>query len=124
MGRSEYDEWLHYAMDDLEAAQYLMTMPKRKLEIICYHSQQCAEKAIKSLFALQDLEIPHTHDLRLLASVLRVLYPFDDYSEQLAYLQPFAVAARYPYEIELAPGDEVKAVHAAAILKYAEKVAV
>jgi HEPN domain-containing protein len=123
MGKSEYQQWLRYAKDDLEAARYLLSMPQRKLEIICYHCQQCAEKSLKALLALQDLEIPHTHDLRLLASVLRVIYPFDDYSKQLAYLQPFAVAVRYPYEIELASGDEERAIQdATTILRYAEEV--
>ena len=30
-----------------------------------------------------------------------------------AFLQPFAVAARYPYEIEFLPGDEERAIAAA-----------
>jgi HEPN domain-containing protein len=124
MGRSEFNEWHRYAKDDLEAAQYLLSMPKRKLEIICYHSQQCAEKSLKAILALHDLSIPHTHDLRILVNTLEHISSFDEIAEQLVYLQPFAVAVRYPYEIELVSGDEEVAVTAAdAILKYIERIA-
>jgi HEPN domain-containing protein len=113
MGEKEASEWFRFAEDDLEAAKYLMGMTARKLEIICYHCQQCAEKAIKSLYALKDMEIPRTHDLRILASSPQFLHYFSDLNAVLAMLQPFAVVVRYPYAIELVPGDEEKAVVAA-----------
>lgn len=45
----ETKQWLDMADMDLGVAKYLMEnyYPK-PLEIICYHSQQAAEKAIKS----------------------------------------------------------------------------
>jgi len=105
--------WIKFAEDDLEAARFLLRMPERKLEIICYHCQQCAEKALKGLYALKGWEIPRTHDFRILASGLKPMHDFSDQDSVLALLQPFAIAVRYPYEIELLPGDEEKAITAA-----------
>jgi HEPN domain-containing protein len=116
MGETEAAEWIRFAEDDLQAAKYLLGMPERKLEIICYHCQQCAEKAMKSLYALKDIEIPRTHDFRILASGLQSFWNFSDQNPVLASLQPFAVIVRYPYEIELVPGDEEKAIIAADLI--------
>jgi HEPN domain-containing protein len=59
-------EWLSYARDDLETAEYLLGMKPRKIEVICYHCQQCAEKALKAVLAFYEEDIPRSHDLRLL----------------------------------------------------------
>jgi HEPN domain-containing protein len=112
MAEREGDDWIRFAEDDLEAAQYLLGMTKRKLEIICYHCQQCAEKALKGMYAFEGLDIPRTHDFRILASGLRAFRDFSDHESELALLQPFAVVVRYPYEIELLRGDEEKAIAA------------
>lgn len=116
MAKEDALEWLRFAQDDLESAVFLMGMQKRKLEIICYHCQQCAEKSIKALFALHDLEIPRTHDFRALTAGLRLRYSFSEHDSLLAGLQPFAVAVRYPFEIDLIPGDEEGAIRAAEVM--------
>jgi HEPN domain-containing protein len=113
MAKREGDDWMRFTKDDLEAARYLLGMPKRKLEIICYHCQQCAEKALKGLYALKDMDIPRTHDFRVLVFGLVPFFGFSNQFAELAFLQPFAVVVRYPYEIELRPGDEEKAIIAA-----------
>jgi HEPN domain-containing protein len=113
MAEREAREWMRFAEDDLEVAKYLVGMPKRKLEIICYHSQQCAEKAIKGVYAWLDRDVPRTHDFRVLAAGIMPQLDFTDYQEMLALLQPFAIIVRYPYEIELLPGDDEKAIAAA-----------
>jgi len=116
MGRKEAAEWMRFAEDDLEAAHYLLGMPKRRLEIICYHCQQCAEKALKGLYALGNLDTPRTHDFRVLVTGLSSLGDGSDLYDELSFLQPFAVAVRYPYEIDLVPGDEDKAIAAAEVI--------
>jgi HEPN domain-containing protein len=45
-------EWLHFAQMDLSSAEYLLPMRPRPTEIICYHCQQSAEKALKSILIL------------------------------------------------------------------------
>ena len=47
----EYREWLNFAQTDYNCAAYLNQSPfhPRPLNVICYHCQQAAEKAIKAL---------------------------------------------------------------------------
>lgn len=48
--------WLKYAFDDLKSAQVLL---KEKIfNMVCFHSQQVAEKLFKSLIASYNQEIP------------------------------------------------------------------
>jgi len=42
------DEWLKFAENDLTAVHILSAHHPMQLEIICYHSQQAAEKALKA----------------------------------------------------------------------------
>ena len=113
MAEREGLDWLRFAEDDLAAAKFLLGMPERKLEIICYHCQQCAEKAVKGLYALRDRDIPRTHDFRVLVSGLRAECDLSTLDDAFALLQPFAVLVRYPYETELLPGDEEESIKAA-----------
>lgn len=111
MGSRECDEWLRFARDDLEAAEYLLGMQPRKIEIICYHCQQCAEKALKAGLALFDDDIPRTHSLGTLLKACSLRF------EQLhqlvacvALLQPYAISVRYPYELSIQSGDDEQAI--------------
>ena len=63
--------WHDFANDDLAAAKYLLGLHPLKLEIICYHCQQSAEKALKGFLISRDIEPPRTHDLRLLRRMCR-----------------------------------------------------
>ena len=47
----EYREWIAFARTDYESAKYLNGAPfhPRPLNVICYHCQQAAEKAVKAL---------------------------------------------------------------------------
>lgn len=44
MDNKEGLKWFEYAENDFEAAKILSIQVKPKLEIVCYHCQQCAEK--------------------------------------------------------------------------------
>lgn len=45
----EVKEWLEFAKMDLDAAKHLNdTFYPKPLQIICYHCQQSAEKALKA----------------------------------------------------------------------------
>lgn len=41
-------EWLRYAASDLELAR-MVGVPQVMIESLCYHAQQCAEKAMKAV---------------------------------------------------------------------------
>lgn len=49
--QEEYREWLAFAKTDYDSAEYLNGAPfhLRPLNVICYHCQQAAEKAVKAL---------------------------------------------------------------------------
>ena len=117
MGHPEAAEWLRFAKNDLDSAVFLLGVKPRQLEIICYHAQQCAEKALKSLLVLKDVEIPRTHDLKHLVSHVTTLgFDVGSLLIELAGLQPYAVAVRYPFELDLEAGDEDTA------LQFASKI--
>jgi len=50
-------EWLKYAKSDLITAQHMFEdVNPKETEIVCYHCQQCAEKALKGYCILNGIE--------------------------------------------------------------------
>ena len=97
--------WLSYAQDDLGVAKHLFnTYYPKPLSIICYHCQQAAEKAVKSLIILNGSQggMPRKHDIFLLLNqiinMVKVEEKFYDYADVLS---PYGVAMRYPNELVL-----------------------
>lgn len=91
--RPEIGEWLAKARADLDAARLLRTNPEIPTEIVAFHYQQAAEKALRGLLAARGVVPPHIHDLRaLLARLGPTLLPQDEAEG----LTPFAVLSRYP----------------------------
>lgn len=115
-------EWLEYAHRDLSSAKYLCSMLPKPLEIICYHCQQCAEKALKSFLIENNREIIRTHDLMLLQSdCKKTSNVFDTISLECAVLKNFSVTSRYPYPLEITEDDTEKALnYAETVLKFVE----
>jgi len=58
-------EWLDFASRDINSAKYLLGMLPVPLEIVCYHCEQAAEKALKGYLIYQNVEPPRTHVLKL-----------------------------------------------------------
>ena len=94
----DVDEWVRFIEMDRSAARHLFKMMHPKpLEIICFHCQQAAEKAIKALFILKEIEVIKIHDL---IDLLKKIEPF--FSVPLSVknasddLTPFAATFRYP----------------------------
>ena len=90
-------EWLRRARSHLALAKEGRTLPEILFEDLCFHAQQAAEKAIKSLFVHRKLRFPYTHDIMVLLTILRqegVLFPED--FQRAAKLTYYAVATRYP----------------------------
>jgi HEPN domain-containing protein len=98
-------EWLRFARMDITAAQDLYSKQQnprhRPIEIILYHSQQGAEKALKAFIIQQVLSIEdlRTHDLQFLR---KTCTKWDDsfskprVTKHCALLDPFSVTIRYP----------------------------
>jgi HEPN domain-containing protein len=58
MDRIIVDEWMKYADSDLAVATILSSHRPLQVEIICFHCQQAAEKALKAYLLSIDHEPP------------------------------------------------------------------
>jgi len=89
----ESERWLLFAHQDLRMAE--MAMEEGLYNQVCFHAQQCAEKAIKGLLAHQQKIPPRTHRL---ADLLGLLEP-DPFAEdriEILLLDRFYLPTRYP----------------------------
>jgi len=89
----ESERWLLFAHEDLRMAE--MAMGEGLYNQVCFHSQQCAEKAIKGLLAHQRKMPPRTHRL---ADLLELLDPdlFAEDRIEIQLLDRFYLPTRYP----------------------------
>ena len=114
MAESEFLEWMRFAKDDLEAARILLDHRPRKVEIICYHCEQAAEKYLKAVLARKDADIPRTHSLLSIAKNVGLNNTtLAAIVKSLATLQPYAVEVRYPFQLVGGEGMEELAMKAA-----------
>lgn len=82
--------WMRFAHDDLHAAQSDVA-----LHLCCFHAQQAAEKPIKAVLVLHDIDFPWVHDLAHLSA----LVPDNLHAtalDEAVVLTPYGTAARYP----------------------------
>jgi HEPN domain-containing protein len=87
---------LAYARSDLNAARALLRDPECFPRQVCFLAQQAAEKAIKAIFVLLDIEFPFTHDLDRLRDLLPAGWRMKTEHPDLAELTIWAIEARYP----------------------------
>jgi len=102
------EEWLRFANNDMEAALILSNHFPMQLEIICYHCQQAAEKALKAYLLFSDQEPPKTHNLESLVDLcIELSTEFSEIVDECEYLNPFGVQPRYPFNFELVDSDAI-----------------
>ena len=92
--------WLAYANADYDTATFLYEKQyPRQLEIICYHCQQAAEKAIKALYLKLNIPggIPRKHDLPFLLQQIsgEITIP-EEIVNAADALDPYGILVRYP----------------------------
>lgn len=92
--------WLRKAQSDLRAIEILIKDSDFPPDIVCYHAQQTAEKALKALLTAYGVPFPKTHDLILLNRLLPSAIDVGLAPQALAELSYFAVESRYPGELE------------------------
>jgi len=85
--------WLDFAHQDLRMAELAMT--EALYNQVCFHAQQCAEKAIKGLLVHQGQTPPRTHRLGDLLGLLDP-NPFAEQRLEVQLLDRFYIPARYP----------------------------
>lgn len=89
----EARRWLRFAEEDLKVASW--ALEEGIYTQVCFHAQQCAEKAIKGLIVYQGRVPPKTHRLLILIDHLDS-YPFRRTREEIGLLDLFYIPARYP----------------------------
>ena len=98
-----YEVLLKKAKVDLRAAINLYDDISRgdtelDYEVVLFHLHQCAEKFMKSLLALHEIDFPKVHDLELLADILSEKdIPTGLDIEILIELSDYAVEGRYAF---------------------------
>ena len=97
-----HEEWLYKAGNDLESAKYLLTSEKKLFDIIVYHCQQSAEKALKAFLSYRNHKIDKTHSLIILTELCESYEStFTSLREAVSYLNPYSTVYRYPTDVLL-----------------------
>ncbi|MDP2833172.1 MAG: HEPN domain-containing protein [Pseudomonadota bacterium] len=87
---------LRVAAQDMAVLRLILDAPQIEIEGVCFHAQQCVEKALKAMLAMHGVVYERTHNLVSLADTLAdlgVATPVD--TEVLLRLNPCAVTFRY-----------------------------
>lgn len=112
MKNPEALDWYKFAQMDMMSASTLNEHAHPKpLEIICYHSEQCAEKMLKGFLIANSVSAPRTHDLPLLCDMCVELDErFSELSDICEFLTSYGIQPRYPNEIEVLDEDVNRAL--------------
>ena len=117
------EDWLRYAKADLALAR--VPLPVGGLyALLCFHTQQAAEKSLKAVLIHHGIEPPRTHNLERLIDLLPSSIPRTRALIQSVRLTIFATSARYPGSEENVDEEEyTQAVRLAQdVVNWAEKL--
>jgi HEPN domain-containing protein len=113
-----HEAWLEKARHDLNSARKLFLGADPVLDTAVYHTQQCAEKALKAFLAFHSQPVKKTHDLDELVDLCVEIDPaFGELYDPVEELNPYSVVFRYPAEVMEPEKDEV-----AEAIRLSEKV--
>ena len=87
------ERWLVFAREDLRMAE--LALAEGIFNQVCFHAQQCVEKAIKGWLEQQEEIPPRTHRM---ADLLALLPPdlMGELNDTLRLLDRFYIPTRYP----------------------------
>lgn len=74
--------------------------------LLCFHAQQAAEKSVKAVLLDKGVDFPPTHNLSVLFALLPAHVNPPQGAAAIAGLTVYAVAGRYPSEIDEATSEE------------------
>lgn len=93
----KHSEWIDYADGDLKAALKLLRPPEIMIPSALYHTQQCAEKALKAFLIYKKQQPRKIHDLLLLLDLCTHFdQEFSSLMKHAAELNPYISGTRYP----------------------------
>lgn len=83
------------ARDDAFVVRRLMADAATPGWVLGFHAQQAVEKALKAVLSAAGLAYPRTHNLVMLAELLRSSCPLPPDADEFGQLVPFGVVLRY-----------------------------
>jgi len=90
-----HEDWLLKAKNDLKSAKILAN--SNVLDTAIYHTQQCAEKALKAYLIFKVIQTIKTHDLVFLSEQCRKInIKFEELFKSAVLLSPYSTEFRYP----------------------------
>ena len=90
-------QYLMRADDDLRISEIIIHEPEPIYWASAFHSQQCAEKALKGLLTFHDIRAGKTHSIEELLKLCLPVFPsLVKFRENAGTLTTFAVDSRYP----------------------------
>lgn len=114
----DWKYWFEYAENDFEAATILANQIKPKIEIVCYHCQQCVEKSLKGYLASKGEKLQKTHDLVVLCQkCIEYDNSFETVINNCSDLTIYASEIRYPNILEIEIYHMQKAINDAIIIR-------
>ena len=106
------------AHDDIRLAQFILDGDDPIYWAAAFHSQQCAEKALKGFLTFHDIRAKKTHLIDYLLELCCQVNPdFEQFKQPAGKLTEYAVDSRYP-----APRHYVSAEDATEALKTARSI--
>jgi len=117
-------EWLRRARSNLALARQPKP-PEAFWEDLCFHAEQAAEKAVKAVLVLHQIDHPRTHELAGLLGVLQQAgHDVPDELWQADRLSDYAVVTRYPgHRYPVDEKEHQRAVEVAEqVVRWAESV--
>ena len=116
--REEVQAWFDRAEEDRRSARALLKNEPRVTGVVCFHSQQLAEKALKAYLTAHKCQVEKTHDLTRLVTLCFEIDPeFATLRFIADELSPYAVRTRYPDDYRPSTLDDAKLA-----LKKAERI--
>jgi len=110
--------WIRIAEMDLSSAHFLFENHHPKpLDIVCFHTQQSAEKMLKCFLVVQNEGFPKIHDLQELCELCAEINDrFNELRSSIVILNRYSVIPRYPNELQIEESDAIKALEHADIV--------
>ncbi len=100
----KHEEWLFIAEDDLRGAKKLIAGDDPVISPAIFHTQQCAEKALKAYLAYKKQPPKRVHDLvMLLVNCMEFDKSFETLSDDALELNPYLSESRYPDDAFVIP---------------------
>lgn len=92
-----HEVWLKKAENDLKSAEKLSDINEPILDTAIYHTQQCAEKALKAYLSYKQQPLQKTHDIEYLVELCGKLESrFNELLDDAEMLTPYNAVFRYP----------------------------